>query len=490
MNPKSLPILATLSRITSLVVLLAPLIAGGGCKSQAPSSAAETGTPGPSLQRNRIFRLELDTLTVKKIVGSGGDANSLKALLADYPLYVWTPEKEAQIAWVGFTGAPGSFARSSYTRVKFIADPYVVRMDPFAITLQLRDGRKLELDVNAVTLRDGHGKEAAGVLDDDVRLEARGGFGVLSGETRLSGDFEGLWSGEPDKTSPEVHIDTPADGVPSGVVRVFFDEPVRTTSLPERVFIRDAERRSIEIDVTAERGDILDATTQLLVKPRGLLPFDARLSVAIASEIPDLLNRRLGRAALSVVATLSSPPSLAATFHDFAVARGEAEFTKVGAVDLIPAFGVELPSSGRFLRLLAPPAVGTTSAAVLTRFVVNGTARALEVRVKKIARTRDVETPCLRVTLSSPKGVVFSVDCGPTEVPKQPITGPELAGAGAAGSPQDREWVATPWSDLSVPLEGQRGQEVLVIIEAPPLSPTMNPAALTQFLVDFLRVVP
>ena len=65
-----------------------------------------------------------------------------------------------------------------------------------------------------------------------------------------------------------------------------------------------------------------------------------------------------------------------------------------------------------------------------------------------------------------------------------------LAGAGAAGSPQDREWVATPWSDLSVPLEGQRGQEVLVIIEAPPLSPTMNPAALTQFLVDFLRVVP
>ena len=460
--------------LPALFCLAASSLGFSGCKKDAP---AFVKPPDPTLERQRIFRLEIETATPAKIVGSGATGKVLENLLAEHGLIIYAPEKEAQTCWIGFSGSPGSYTVSGYTRVRFVNDPIAVRLEPFQVGVQLRDGRRLELDIRNARMTPVGEMPSDGVLGKDLRFEAQGGFAIAQGDTRLSGDLTAVWNGNKDPSAPEAQIVTPPDGLVTGVVRVHFDEPVRTESLPERFFLRDATRQPIEIDVIPTKTDLDEMSTEFVMKPRSLLPFGARLSVAISSELIDLLGRRLDKAALATFDTAAAPPAMLGTEHDFSAARGTAEFQVVGAVDFIGNFGTEVPSSGQLARLIPPSPLAANASALVTRISVPGDASRLEVRVRKVARTRDAETPCLTVTLARTSGVLWQVVCGASEVPRTAFPGP------------DGEWLGTAWTDVTIPLDGQRNVEAIVVIEAKARSVTMTSTMDTQFLVDRIRIV-
>ncbi len=461
-----------------LVWCCVAIVAGAGCKEEAPlGSGGGTPVPEPQLARGHMFRLELDTLKVDKVVGSGGSAQTLKNVLGDHGLLIWTPEREASLVVVGLTGAPGSYATSRYTRVKRQNDPVAVRLEPFAVGMQLRDGRRLELEISSSRLTlPGGGSPPDGELDKDVQLEARGGFSLALGDTRISGSITGTWMGGRDSSPPEVQVVAPAAGIVTGKVEVFFDEPVKTERLPERLFIRDAARNPLEMNIEVEKTDLPDATTHVTLKPRALLPFDAKLSVAVGSELTDLIGRRLDKPTITVFNTSTAPPLLVGHETDFGFARGDDAIQRIGDVEYLTQFGLER-ALGRYVRLKPPLAVGGTTSAIVTRLMPPGNASELRIRVRKLTRLREQSTPCLTVVLAQPSGIPWTVDCGPTEAPREEILGP------------DATWFATPWTDLIIPLSGQRGTEVVLAIDAAPLAPSMNPAMDAQFLIERIHVV-
>ena len=105
------------------------------------------------------------------------------------------------------------------------------------------------------------------------------------------------------------------------------------------------------------------------------------------------------------------------------------------------------------------------------------TASVLQVRVLKAAHTKDPNTPCLRYTVAQAGGLVWGRKCGPTDTPN------------IRHQDADGEFWVTDWVNLDIEVVGQRGQDVLLLLEAEPQGVDVKDGTDPVFVVDAIRVV-
>ncbi len=203
------------------------------------------------------------------------------------------------------------------------------------------------------------------------------------------------------------------------------------------------------------------------------------MSLTVGRGFADLAGNRLDRPAVTVVDTPSLPPLMNSAGHDFDAARveKETEFRLQGLARFVPEYAGIRPYAGQLLVLTPPPAASTRTSALVARLKVPYDATHIQIRTIKVARTRDVPTPCLRFAVAQRNGVLWNVECGPTDVPTVRVERP------------GGEVFTTPWVPLTIDVRGQRGQEIVLLVEARPLDPEVPPQSQPVFLVDLVRMV-
>jgi len=223
--------------------------------------------------------------------------------------------------------------------------------------------------------------------------------------------------------------------------------------------------------------DIKDYTTHIRIETQDLLPFNQQLSLAVGVGFTDMAGHKLERPVVEVIRTPDLPPSLAGNGTDFAPGQ-EASMHVQGDVEFIDNFlGKVKPYAGRFLKITPPKPGSRYSSAIVSRLRVSPNAQTLQVRVLKSALSQEPNTPCLRYVVAHINGLLWNVECGPTDVPRTMLVA------------NDEEHFTTPWVHLDIDVEGQRGQELLLVLEAKPLEPNMGTTTKPIFLVDLIRTV-
>ena len=466
-------------RIIPMTSLVCALLAWSGCPDDKPSATTGDKLVNLSLEKGRLFRLELNSVKLDKVLGGKEAKREFKHFINHNKILLYTHETLKHVLRLGVTAPAASYGESSYKRVRVRSDHIYVRVPAHLLRLVKDDGTIFEVNVASMRLKPKRGSVEDGVIDGEFNAEVSGSFGITHGDTRFSGDFFGEWTAIPDNQPPEVTVVPPARGLVSGAFDVYFDEPVTAKDIQDRVFLRNKEGKKMKIRVQIRPTDIDNYTTHLRVETNDLLPFNERLTLAVGVGFEDLVGNTLAKPEVTVINTKDYPPLMNQVGHDFDKARdAKPEFRLQGEAELVDShLGKIKPVRGRFLKLIPPRSGSRYSSALVTRLRVPADAEYLQVRVLKTARTRDTPTPCLRYVMAHIDGLLWNVECGPTDLPKSKIETP------------DGEYFTTPWVHLNIRVDGQRGREVLVVLEARPLDPKTPLGMDPVFLVDMVRTV-
>ena len=458
--------------VFSLLLMLAP-----GCKDSNPPGRVKKSVPDISLPRDTVYVFELESVKIDKLVGGETSRDEFNFFLHKNQLYVVSSATGRHTFQIGLTAPPASFGLSRYSKVRGRSDHLAVRLPSFDTGLTKVDGTYFHLVFNELRFEAVDEPDAKGVFKE-VRARGRGNFSISHGDSRYSGGFDAVWRGEIDTHPPEVTVIPPANGLVSGRFDVFFDKPVEVGQVSERVFLRNAEGKKLPIRVEPVETDFRHYATTLRVETQNLLPFDSQLSLAVGTAFTDLGGRSLTKPSVTTIRTPHLPPVLVGAAHDFRDSRGEEEFSTQGEIEIVETHRGVKPFGGRLLVLTPPKAGRRYSSALITRTLIPNDAEWLQVYVRKIARTRDTHTPCLRYTVAQVTGELWNVECAPQQIPSLMI------------DTADGEFFSTKWLPISINVHGQRGQEVVLLLEAEPMQPDMPVESEPTFVVDRIRTVP
>ena len=456
------------------LLLVALVMLGFGCKKD---DKATTDAPtGLSLPAHTTFLLELGEVTLEKLIGENAE-RVLKFYLSHNEILMFTLSGEKQVFTIGMSAPPASYGKASYSRIRGRTDGRYIWVPNVGLKLVKDDGAIFSLDIAEMRLSPEDKTGEDGLISGNFTAQIRGSVSIDRGDSRMSGEFFGTWTGKPDSSPPRVTVIPPAEGIVSGSVEVYFDQPVDTDAIASRVFLRDGSGKTMKTHITVSPSEIDDFTTHLLVETLDFLPFNQKLSLAVGTAFKDLAGVALERPYVTIIKTPDYPPLMNEAGNDFGDGR-EKEYRTQGDVTVVPTYASLKPYSGRFLKIVPPPSGSRTTSALVSRIRVSSDADILQVRVAKIARTRDPETPALRFTVAEVDGLVVSTQVGPTDVPRSLIS-----------QESGEEYFTTPWVHLNINVGGHRGRELVFIVEARPMTPDMKVQSEPVFLVDLIRVV-
>lgn len=454
--------------------MLVIALALGGCKKD---EKAKTEAPvGLSLPAQQTFLLELAEVTLEKLIGLDAE-RELKFYLTNNDILLFTLSGEKQVFTIGMSAPPASYGRASYTRIRGRTDGRYIWVPAIGLKIVKDDGAVFSLDIAEIRLAPDDPPGDDGLISGEFTAQIRGSVSLDRGDARQSGEFFGTWSGKQDTAPPRVTVIPPAEGIVSGSVDIYFDQPVDTDRISSRVFLRDSTGQALRTHVAVSPSEIPDYTTHLLVETLDLLPFNQKLSLAVGTDFKDLAGIALEKPHVTIIKTPDYPPLMHEAGNDFDVDR-EKELRTQGEVSVVPSYAGLKPYSGRLLKIVPPPPGSRTTSAMMSRIRVSSDANELQVRVAKVARTRDPQTPCLRFTVAELDGLVVTSRCGPTDVPRTLLS-----------DEGGDEYFTTPWVHLNINVAGHRGREVVFLVEARPMTSDMKPQSEPVFLVDLVRVV-
>lgn len=464
-----------------LLATLVGLACAFGCKNDGPDEDLEEAGPDLYITKGTTYVMELYQVKLEKLVGGEDADREFRFFLNHNSILIWAHDHDANAYRIGVTAAAASYGESSYQRVYKPGNDLYIGLPSFTVDLVKDDGTVFHLDISSAKLKPDDVDETAsdGEIQGELEADLQGGFSITKGETRYSGDFFGTWHGQVDESPPTVLVIPPAEGLVVGAFDVYFDEPVTAEAITDKVLLRGKDGTPLKTRVSVSESDINEFTTHIRVEPNELLPFGQRLTLAVGTGFRDLSGNKVSRPVVQVVSTPEYPPLMNNVGHDLAVGRDDVEFSLQGEAKLIDEYaGIKGYQGSRLLKLVPPKAGSRYSSAMLARIRVAADAHWLQVRVLKVARTRDANTPCLQYTVAQINGMVWNVECGPTDVPRSMLDRGD-----------DGEYFTTPWVHLNIDVRGQRSREVVFVLEARPLDPTMNVQMEPIFLVDMVRTV-
>ncbi len=452
-----------------------------GCKEQKKSP---TGAKGRNLvvKKGQLYTLELFSIETEKLVGGEEAATAFKFFVAKNQILLFTHSGAPHVFTLGFTAPPGSYRRSNYPRVRGRSDTYYVHLPNLRLNLIKDNGREFILRVGSIRIKPREEPGQDGIIGGEFNAEIRGSFAVEFGQERFAGDFFGTWYARLDTKAPEVGIVPPDRGLVSGSFDVYFDEPVTSNQAQNRIALRDSKNKEVKIKATIEATDLNDFTTHIRVDPIDLLPFNEKLGLAVAvgtdiAGFADLGGNRLPRPKTLFYDAPDYPPQMNSVGHDFDKARKDEEFRLQRDVRIVDEhFGVR-PHRGRMLLITPPPAGSRYSSAMLARIQIDDDTRFLQLKVAKVADTNASLTPCLQLTVAQVDGMPWRRVCAPTDVPSIVL------------ETERAEVLVTPWVPITVDVEGQRGRQVVIELEARPLDPATPVGSNPRFLIDMIRPI-
>ena len=461
----------------SIVALLLAVSTSAGCKDEK-----ETGPDGPRIdvrfEAGQLFQLEVVQVKVDKLLG-GKEAESEFKAFVNHNRLLFYVQSNSGVLWLGVTAPPASYGESTYQRVRGKADHLYFRVPNAHLELIKDDGTEIALDISSMRLEPRKKDPETGVVTGEFEALVQGGFVITRGDSRLTGDFEGTWQGVPDTRAPTAIVIPPAPGLVSGAFDVYFDEPVTAKNMTERVFLRDKAGKAVRSRVWIREGHLKDYTTHIRLETTDLLPFNERLTLAVGTGFEDLVGNKLTKPVVTAIITPDLPPLLTDTLHTFdSDPDDDSDYRIQGQFEIVEEFASIKPYRGKLLKLTPPRAGSRFSSALITRVKVPHDATHIQARVLKVARSRDMNTPCIRMTIAQTNGTAWNVECEPRDAPTLMVT--DDAG---------NEFFTTRWVPMTVQVIGQRGQEVVLIMEARPLDAAMSPTTEPVFLVDMLRIV-
>lgn len=454
--------------------MVAAALCLAGCKKdEKPKTEAPVGL---TLAPNQTFLLELAEVSLEKLVGDNAD-KELKFYLSHNDILLFTLNGENQVFTIGMSAPPASYGKASYKRIRGRTDGRYIWVPDVGLKIVKDDGAIFSLDIVEMRLSPDDAPGDDGVIASDFTAQVRGSVSLDRGDARVSGEFFGTWSGKVDVSPPRVTVIPPAEGIVSGSVDVYFDQPVDTDRIASRIFLRDAKGKALKTHVAVSQSEIPDYATHFLVETLDLLPFNQKLSLAVGTDFKDLAGIALEKPHVTIIRTPDYPPLMNEAGTDFDAGR-EKEYRTQGDVGVVPVFAGLKPYAGRLLKIVPPPPGSRTTSALVSRIRVASDASVLQLRVAKVARTRDPETPCLRFIAAEVDGLVVTTQCGVTDVPRTLITD-------ASGD----EYFTSPWVHLNISVAGHRGRELVFLVEARPMTGEMKTTSEPVFLVDLVRVI-
>lgn len=464
---------------TGLTLLL---LLTGGCKEEKKSATTGRRDRNILMERGQLYLLELESIETDKLVGGDQAAAEFKVFGAKHQLFMWTNPGPPHVFTFGCTAPAASYGRSTYPRLRGRGDTYYVHLPRFQLKLLKDNGRTITMDIASIRIKPDEVPDDDGVVKGEFTAEIRGSFSVEFDSDRLSGEFFGSWHGSLDKSPPEVTIIAPDAGLVSGAFDVYFDEPVTSNQATSRVFLRNSKGKKLKANIEIEPTELDNYTTHIRVDPVDLLPFQEQLGLAVAIGdekvgFADLAGNRLPRAKTKLYTTPEHPPQMNSVGHDFSKQRTKTEFKLQRDATLVDSHVGIKPNRGRFLLIKPPPAGSRYSSALIALIRIDSDTKYLQVKIAKIADTRAAETPCLRYTVAQVDGLPWSRDCGPTDVPMIPVEFGET------------RVFTTPWVPMTIDVEGLRDRQVVIELEARPLSPTVPMGSNPRFIVDVIRPV-
>ena len=460
-----------------VIGLLIAVSLGVGCKDDK-----ENGPDGPKIdvrfEAGQLFQLEVVHVKVDKLLG-GKEAESEFKYFVNHNRLLFYVQSTSGVLWLGVTAPPASYGESTYQRVRGKSDHLYFRVPNVHLELVKDDGTEIALDISSMRLEPRTRDSETGVVTGEFEALVQGGFVITRGDSRLTGDFEGTWQGVPDTRAPTVVVIPPAKGLVSGAFDVYFDEPVTAKNMTERVFLRDKAGEAVRSRVWIRKGDLKDYTTHIRLETTDLLPFNERLTLAVGTGFEDLVGNKLTKPVVAAIITPDLPPLLTDSLHTFAdQPDDDSDYRVQGQFEIVEKFASVKPYRGKILKLTPPRAGSRFSSALITRVKVPYDATHIQARVLKVQRSRDMNTPCLRMTIAQANGTAWNVECEPRDAPTLMVT-----------DDSGNEFFTTRWVPMTVQVIGQRGQEIILVMEARPLDPAMSTTMKPVFLVDMLRIV-
>ncbi len=463
------------------LVLVLILVLGGvtGCKKEEAEAPKERA-PDLTLSRSGSYVLALDNLTPRRAMDKD-DQKELKRQLEDHPLTMYLPKTEKAYVRLGLGGKPGSARKSSYPKLRLRSDENYVYLTDDQVELALDDGAVLRLNATRLRMKPMGELPSDGVVSGPIEITGQVSVSYARGDLRTSGTFDARWHGNRSIEPLVVAVTTPPEGLVSGSVDVYFDHPIETSGLGSKIILTDRKDKPIHVTVSPTATDLEDYATHVRVQALELLPFEQTLSVTVAESFESFGGHKLQQAVKATFKTPTFPEELTAAgakFTELSPGKNDPTARLQGDASYVGAwFGVRPIYASRLLKLVPAPTGSRTLAALVMRVRVRPGIKSLVVRVRKVARSPEQETPCMKVTLALSDGLPLYKECVPKDVPTERIAGPEGEG------------VATRWSELRIDVSNHAADEsILAVLEASPLPATTNPASEPAFLIDGIEL--